>query len=120
METMIVLGLSRGACVTALEQYLARFRELVAAAERDASSGGTGNADALLDRLLFQLEVDAQSRTGPGRERMSSIELDVFAPVVEDLSARLSRLTARQPPKSWVPVLVGCQATVLAVLERLA
>ena len=118
---MTVLGLNRAACVTALESYLAGFRELAAVAERDAGSGGTSAADALLDRLLFQLEVDAQSRaTGPGRERMSTIELDVFAPVVEDLSARLSRLAGRQPPNSWVPVLIGCQLTVLAVLEALA
>lgn len=117
---MTVLGLNRAACVTALETYLAGFRELTALASRESGSGGTGAADALLDRLLFQLEVDAQSRAaGPGRERMSTVELDVFAPVVEDLSARLSRLTARQPPVSWVPVLVGCQITVLAVLERL-
>jgi hypothetical protein len=118
---MTVLGIDRAACVTALEQYLARFRELATAAESEGGSGGTGAADAMLDRLLFQLEVDAQSRAaGPGRERMSTIEFDVFAPVVEDLSARLSRLTARQPPNSWMPVLIGCQLTVLAVLERLA
>jgi hypothetical protein len=51
---------------------------------------------------------------------MSTIEFDVFAPVVADLNARLSRLTACQPPNSWMPVLIGCQLSVLAVLERLA
>jgi hypothetical protein len=118
---MTVLGLNHAACVTALESYLAGFRELTTVAERESGSGGTGAADALLDRLRFQLEVDAQSRAaGPGRERMSTIEFDVFAPVVGDLSSRLSRLTARQPPNSWVPVLLGCQVTVLAVLETLA
>jgi hypothetical protein len=113
---MTVLGLNRIACVYALEQYLARFREL--AAER--GSGGTANADALLDRLLFQLEVDAQSRASTaGRERMSTLEFDVFAPVVADLCARLERLTQLQPPRRWLPVLVGCEATVLGVLQRL-
>ena len=117
---MTVLGLNRDACVTALEQYLARFGELAAVAEGEGGSGGTATADAMLDRLLFQLEVDAQSRAStPGRERMSTIELDVFAPVVEDLCARLARLTQLQPPRRWVPVIVGCQATVLGVLERL-
>lgn len=117
---MTGLGLSRAACVTALEQYLARFRELASVAEVEGGSSGTGAADGMLDRLLFQLEVDAQSRAaGPGRERMSTVELDVFAPVVEDLSARLTRLTAYQPPRSWIPVLLGCQLTVHGVLDRL-
>jgi hypothetical protein len=118
---MTVLGIDRTACVTALEQYLARFRELAAVAEREGGSSGTGAADAMLDRLLFQLEVDAQSRSSePGRERMTAVEFDVFAPVVADLSARLGRLTAMQPPQHWLPVLLGCQASLVAVLERLA
>jgi hypothetical protein len=117
---MTVLGLNRIACVSALEQYLARFRELAAVAEAERGSGGTANADALLDRLLFQLEVDAQSRASTaGRERMSTLEFDVFAPVVADLCARLERLTQLQPPRRWLPVLVGCEATVLGVLQRL-
>ncbi len=117
---MTVLGLTRAACVTALEQYLARFRELAAVAGDESGSGGTGAADAMLDRLLFQLEVDAQARSSaPGRERMSTIELAVFAPLVEDLSARLARLTSLQPPRTWVPVLLACQTAVLSVLQQL-
>ncbi len=117
---MTVLGLTPAACVAALEQYLARFRELASVAGDERGSGGTAAADAMLDRLLFQLEVDAQSRSSaPGRERMSPIELAVFAPLVEDLSARLARLTALQPPRTWVPVLLACQAAVLSVLDRL-
>lgn len=117
---MTVLGLNRAACKSALEHYLVRFRELEVVAGAETGSSGTGNADALLDRLLFQLEVDAQSRLSiPGRERMSSIELAVFAPLVEDLRGRLGRLTAMQPPRAWVPVLMTCEATVLGVLERL-
>jgi hypothetical protein len=117
---MTVLGLNRDACVNALESYLARFRELEAAAGGESGSGGTGAADAMLDRLLFQLEVDAQSRSSaPGRERMSPIETSVFAPLVEDLRHRLVRLTSVQPPKTWVPVLMTCEAAVMTVLQHL-
>jgi hypothetical protein len=117
---MTVLGLDRDDCVDALEQYLQRFRELAAVAEAEKGSGGTAAADSLLDRLLFQLEVDAQSRAStPGRERMSTVEFDVFAPVVSDLCARLARLTQLQPPSRWLPVIVGCEATVRSVLERM-
>lgn len=121
---MTVLGLNHDACVDALEQYLARFRELELAIEREregaVAAAHGGNADVLLDRLLFQLEVDARAReSGPGRERMSTIEHDVFAPVVSDLSARFARLATLRPPRQWLPVLMAAQASVLAVLERL-
>jgi hypothetical protein len=50
---------------------------------------------------------------------MSTIEHDVFAPVVSDLSARFARLATLRPPRQWLPVLMAAQASVLAVLERL-
>jgi hypothetical protein len=118
---MTVLGLDHDACVTALEQYLARIRELADAAAREQGSGGTGTADSMLDRLRFQLEVDAQSRaSAPGRERMTPIEFDVFAPLMTELSRRLARVAQLQPPRAWVPALLACQATVTAVLDRIA
>lgn len=115
---MTVLGLSRAGCVSALHSYLAHYRELRSAVPDDGSTV-PGRVHALLDRLLFDLEVDTSARaTPPGISRMTEVEAAHFAPTVARLNTLTSRLGGTSPA-AWLPMLAACETMLLEVLQHL-
>ena len=87
---MHTIGLGREACTRALGDYAERVAGIVRLLNDHERANAEREAQALLDELTFELEVDLRARSSEsGRERMSRFESEAFAPALRETWAHL-------------------------------
>ena len=119
---MNTLGLTRAGCARALQGYLRRVDELAQALRSPASDAAAQRAEALLEGLRFDLEVDVRARaTDAGSVRMSRVESESLEPVLRQTWLRLERDLEGRASTGWLPALREVSRTLaewLACLDR--
>ncbi len=113
------LGRNPESCVAALAAYLSAISALNAEAESNSSTDRAADTTALLQRIVFQLNVDVLAREGPiARERMTSCEERHLVPALRRLTSELSRISPDSHPATWRDSLAGGTAVLEHALRR--
>ena len=100
------VGMSRDACLAALEHYLRDLEHLAVALSHLDEHGRDERAEELLGKLLFDVDVDVAVRAAAdGRGRQSEIEAEVFEPAARQLQGRIQRLAASRASRQWLPAV---------------
>ncbi|MFO0450474.1 MAG: hypothetical protein ACK52I_17740 [Pseudomonadota bacterium] len=105
-DAMNTLGLTRAGCARALENYQRRVEKLAAVLREPGGEAATQQAEALLEALRFDLEVDVRARaTDAGSVRMSRVESETLEPALRQAWLRFERDLAGRASPGWLPAL---------------
>ena len=115
---MNALGMTRDACHAALERYLGQVRQLIATVGHAKQQALGEHGDVLFESLRFEIEVDLTSRDGAAiHQRLSEIELTVFAPALRKIQAHAERLALSRASAQWLPELRMVEGVIRDALD---